>query len=253
MKNNKDILLKKRRYSWLILILFLLTVIAAAYAYKQTKFHQGSVKSNQNIVNDPNKNTIITDYAVIPVQIVPIRAKTVITIPFLPPKNRVEVWLSLILKDSEQINFLMSHPDLNDLNWSYVGNDTYTLFQKEKHFDSVEQFLENIPKDKNIEADPQLITNYPQLQNAAKDLAQKIDFNSVDYILTTFRPFYYENNWSVFKTIVDTSSALVQEDKLMMTLTMAGVSENNPFVFNRIYVDYLQSNNQPNTQQMGIQ
>ncbi len=198
-------------------------------------------------------NIITSDFAVIPTEIVPDRKKTVITIPFKPPKERTEVWLSLRLNNEKIVSSLMSHPDLNTLSWEYVGNDRYTLFQKQKLYQSIEEFISNPPPNAKIQADPDIIREGLLSGDNVTELASLIDTNTLDYILTTYKPHYMENEWNVFKSIFDASDAYIDKETMFWTLTMKGVSPSNPFIFKWVYVDYLQPPGQNNVQQMRIQ
>jgi len=71
-----------------------------------------------------------------------------------------------------------------------------------------------------------------------KPLAAKIDFEQLDYILTTFKPFYYQNQWSVFKTTINTSDAFISDDNMYLEFFIKGISDSNPFIFEQVYVDY---------------
>jgi hypothetical protein len=233
------------------IILFFSSIGIVTYAYRQS---QPQAPIDTGKVRETSEGNIITnDFAVIPTQIVPFRKKTVITIPFKPPKERVEVWLSLRLKDEGLINSLMSHPDLNSLTWEYVGNDRYTLYQKNKSYATVETFLKDPPKDATVQADPDIIKAQVLSSGNISELASTIDLNQVDYILTSYKPHYIENEWRVFKSVFDATDAYINEDTMYWTLTMKGVSVSNPFIFKRVFVDYSQPANQNNIQQIRIQ
>lgn len=241
LDNKFRFLIKKPKKSTLIFIaVFFILIIGALYAYNR---NQGQSEIDLGkVIETKNGNIINNDFAIIPTKIVPNRKKTVVTIPFIPPKERVEVWLSLRLNNEKLINTLMSHPDLNKINWGYVSSERYTLFQKNKNFNNIDDFLKNIPDDAQIQADPDIVMELLSNYSNASKLAAEINFNEVDYILTTYKPFYKENKWSVFKSVFDASDAFVDKDTIFWTLSMKGVSPSNPFVFEHIYVDYLQDN-----------
>ena len=252
ISNKIRILPKTPQKSTLIFILaFILLTSIVLYSYNRNE-PQSDIDLGK-VVETKDGNIINNDFAVIPTKIVPNRKKTVITIPFIPPKDRVEVWLSLRLNDEKLINSLMSHPDLNTLKWDYASSDRYTLFQKSKQFDSIEDFLINIPENARIQADPDVLTDSLSSYPNATELSSNINFDEVDYILTTYKPFYKGNKWSVFKSVFDASNAYIDNDTMFWTLSMKGVSSSNPFVFQHVYVDYLQDNKSNDIQPIRIQ
>lgn len=228
--------IKQNARSLLFFLLFLLSLGLIVYGYK--RYQVRKLSPNAQVLNSKTKNIMTTEYAIIPVKTVAQRNKTIITIPFIPPKERVEVWLSLRLNNELKQNMLMSHADLNKLDWDHVGNDSLTLFQKSKTFDNIDDFIQNPPLDKKIEADPDLIITLFQNNPAIKPLSAKIDLENTDYILTTYRPFYTQNQWSVFKTTIDATDAFVDKDSMFMEFLAKGISETNPFIFEQVYIDY---------------
>jgi len=219
------------------LFIFLASLAGISYAYRQQQ-SRGVQKGSTQIVNSPTHNILTTEYAIIPVKSFNDRKNTKITIPFIPPKGQLEVWLSLRLNDEKKMHFLMSHADLNQLDWDYVSNNNLTLFQKNKSYDSIDDFIQNIPVDSAIQADESLIEKYFQGYENAKPLDKKLDKNTVDYILTSYRPFYFKNKWSVFETTIDATDAFIDKDTLFMEFNIQGISEENPLAFEQIYVDY---------------
>jgi len=239
---DKEFMLKKilnhPRFKLILLFGFFIgSLLIVIYAYRQQQY-RGTQRGSAQILDSKTKNILTTEYALIPVNSLSGRTKASITIPFVPPQGQIEVWLSLRLNDDKKQNYLMSHADLNTLNWPSVSNESYTLFQKNKKYNSVEEFLSNLPQDSLIQADPDIITQYFAGNDLIKPLAAKIDFEQLDYILTTFKPFYYQNQWSVFKTTINTSDAFISDDNMYLEFFIKGISDSNPFIFEQVYVDY---------------
>jgi hypothetical protein len=76
------------------------------------------------------------------------RDKTFVSIPFRFPEESSDqpLWLLLLLDDGDHLLRLIHHPQLANLNWSSVNsNNEVFLYQRQKNYASIDQFLQNPP------------------------------------------------------------------------------------------------------------
>jgi hypothetical protein len=215
--------------------LVLVAIVIIGFLYTKTQDPNNQLKNKYK-----DAQIIIDEFAIFSTQTVPIKERTQIKISFVPPENSTEVWLSLDLNGNKNKNILISHPTLNELDWSRIGNLSYTLFQKNQQFENVEDFLKNPPKDSHIQADPQLIEEGLISVELASPLEFDINVDEVDYILTTYRPHYLEDDYHIYETVIDATQALETDGQLSWAFYMKNVSQENPFILKGVNINYSQ-------------
>lgn len=225
-----------------VVLLFLIVLITlSAIFYNISKNKDVKNSNNQNEENAIQK--IPSEMAYFRTEVENIRVKTEVKIKYRLPEKQSAVWFGFFPdKDINRPVYLINHPIFNDLNWEKVDNSEYTLFQRSKNYDSVEEFLSNPPIDKKIIVDS-VIYEYGVLKTD-NVLKLENDFfeigDDIYYILTTFHKPYKDGDWLVFERIIDASGAFIEDDKMTWYLQLIGVSENNPFFMNGVHVDFIQ-------------
>ena len=139
------------------------------------------------------------------------QTKTQVYIPFSFKTDSFPLVLGYKLEDQSLKEFLIFHPQLSFINWNAIVDGDITLYQKEKKYDSISEFLKN--PSGNIAAENNLKKKYPQLNADLIHFSNDtpIDFEKYDYILSTQVHLSQSNATYYYKNIIDTSDALLDE------------------------------------------
>jgi hypothetical protein len=181
---------------------------------------------------------ITTEDAIFSTQIRELPETISITLPFKFETDPFPIWLDL--KASDNFAFpvmtrLVHHPLLSSLNWPMLMNETLTLFQKQKTYDSIDAFIQNPPSKSKIYADSQLINRY---QLSAENVDQVYSTSDADYILTTYKPPLTENGYLVYLTEYDAGNVHLTSDNLLSWHLRAPLATVSAYFVGQIFVDY---------------
>lgn len=164
--------------------------------------------------------------------------KTFVSVPFKFEAEKFPVWLNLSVKTGEEeITFLLYHPMITGLDWDYVEEDEVRLYQRNKKFKSVADFLKN-PPDDGLAADDSIVVKSKYEKLYGQNLNQLETLDGIDYILTTNKTTLLDTGLYAFETIFDARGALLNNDQLSWYLEASGASEENPLYLDTIHVDY---------------
>jgi hypothetical protein len=174
------------------------------------------------------------------------RNKTFISIPYRFDKEPLTLWLSLETQaHTPKIVRLMTHPTLTKISWPYFTDNNFTLYQKQKKYTNLADFIKNPPPQSVIMADPTL-KNLPLFKSVKlidlPDDPQAINLNQVDYILTSYLPKQRsEREVTFYEAIIDATTAAPDSNNSLSWLILAPLAtEANPFYLGNIHVDYRQ-------------
>lgn len=166
---------------------------------------------------------------------------TFVSIPFSFTSSPQPLWLFLETQSGiPRIGRLIYHPYLASLAWPTVTDGPITLYQKEKRFNSVADFLKNPPA-AGILIDPALsvLPKYSNLNTNLIPESGELDLKAHDYILTTYAPARFETDLNYYETIIDATSAQPNKNGELVWLIFApDASESLPYSLGNIHVDY---------------
>jgi len=111
--------------------------------------------------------------------------------------------------------FPLEFQKLDKLDWDKVSNDELTLYQKTKRFASIEEFLDDLPRDGRI-ALYNLDLEIPDRERYILTiLNSKTDLDHVSYILTDYREPEIEGIWKIGETEFEISRENFELGKLI--------------------------------------
>lgn len=174
------------------------------------------------------------------------RDQTFVSIPFRFPNESSDqpLWLLLLLENNDHLLRLIHHPQIADLTWSSVESNGVILFQRQKNYASLDQFLQNPPAKNTLLLDESLKdqTWFTDLSGTlVNPQNHDITLDQFDYILTYYQPPRTENDWYIFETILDASRAQVNiKEELVWEINAPQATLDSPYLLGTIHVDYRQ-------------
>lgn len=168
------------------------------------------------------------------------RDRTQVSFPFAFNGEPTHLWLGFEPEDvSQRTNILVSHPQLINLTWPVVENESLSLFQREPTYASVEEFLAEPPALDEVRIDSFLKWKYPQFEDAqVTDF--DIDMDKTNYILTTYRHWDSDQGVYYFDQIVDASTAKIIDDQIQWHVRAPSLSEGQSYLSGHVQVNYIQ-------------
>lgn len=167
------------------------------------------------------------------------RNKTQVTIPFSFKDNQPQILTFGFSTPEGTKEYLVYHPQLEGITWSSVTNGELTLYQRSKTYESVEQFIENPPTEGFV-VDPILHQRYEQLQDSPTTNSP-FEFESTEFILTTYKPSIVQGNAYYYQTVIDASQALLDtQNQIEWFIRAPQVTEENPYYLGNLDINYLQ-------------
>jgi len=238
VKNNK----KKITPNKLVLIVSLAVFVSLGLLAGVTMGEVKQVDPGQKSVREPgvlvdHNEFMVTFWAKLLLK----RDRTQILIPFAFDGPTQILLLGFTpTKNEHRSDRLISHPFLMDLNWEKVSSGELFLYQREKKFGSIEEFLTNLPPVEKIAADGLLMDRYPEIVGSASTYSKE-DLSQVDYILTTFNKPELVNGVWYWEGIIDATGARISEDKSVEWYIKAPLAEENRnYKLGSIKIEYLQ-------------
>lgn len=171
-----------------------------------------------------------------------IKNKTKVTVTYIPPQKYTRIWLELAVnKGAKPVRVLLSHPQLDQLDWKKLETTDYTLFQKEFTYKSIKDFLENPPRDKKIFLDPDSFVNkvIPITDNVL-EMTNVIDLDSTDIILARYHQPLRQDRYFISENIVNASDALVKDGKLSWFINIPAISNSDSWYIKDVKINYYQ-------------
>lgn len=183
---------------------------------------------------------IINPTAVFSSKIFMDRSSTYVGIPIKFDDHLKESWLTLVSSPSAQpSDFLMTHPQLEHLDWTYVHRGVIYLYQRQKQYDSIEDFMANPPPINQVAMDPGIKTldYYKDVEGYPIDSAFRLE--AVNYLLTTYIPPIIMDDGFFYKNFIDASVGIVDsDDNLSWRITVPDTSSASAFYLGQIHIDY---------------
>jgi hypothetical protein len=168
------------------------------------------------------------------------RNKTYIGIPFKYESGIQITWLTLQSSSSATpTEWLVAHPNLNNLTWSSINDGTIYLYQKKKQYNSMADFLKNPPPPNLLVIDEsvQQVSTYSGVKGTP--LYETFNPNDYDFILTTFIRSEQNGNELYYENIVDASLGYISaNDKLTWEISVPSATESAAYSIGEIHVDY---------------
>jgi hypothetical protein len=221
-----------------ILPVFLIGALLVGY-YFFDKYQENNKQIEAEEAKKEEGQTIISSNALFQAKVEQIRERTIVKIRYQPPKNPTPIYLSFEPDEGlERPVITVMHPIFDSLNWPSVSNTQYTLFQREKIFDSVESFLGNPPQESYIITDPALLDKKIIRSDKVAELQDNLSIEGTDYILTTYHKPFEEDGWMVYEALVDATNAYVGDGKMTWMMSMPNISEENPLRLNGIDITF---------------
>ncbi|MFC1653316.1 hypothetical protein ACFL1M_00525 [Patescibacteria group bacterium] len=215
--------------SQLLIILFALIGIVFFAISKPRK----SEKSNQNF----KMNRHFQNFVFFNTEVIGNQDRTQIYIPFSFEKKHIDLWFGYYLEEKQPKEWLIYHPQLFNLSWDKILENEISLYQKEKKYESVKDFLENPSGE--IYADTYIIGEYERLD--AKPLYTDLNLEEIDYIITTEIPVRFDNGTFYYENIINSTEAVRNsDDQVKWYIRAPSATEDNAFYLGNIDITYLQ-------------
>jgi hypothetical protein len=241
-KKVKRKIVNQTSFDWSLLHTVIILTVMAVVGITREFYHDVLIAPPTQQV--ANYKKIIQPNAIFYSQTFLSRNKTFITFPFKFDAKPQPLWLTLQAQIGQPaIQRLVMHPMLYELSWRRLESDTLSLYQRERTYSSVEDFLKNPPANKEMRIDDPVITITGGL---FKDVA-KIDENTlgvpdtVGYILTSYKPPLEKDGWFHYEAILNAETAQANaNNELVWHLQAPKATEENPFYLGDIHIDYRQ-------------
>lgn len=228
-------------------ILAFITLIFLSIWQKEEilKLAQSSPLSKIFIKAEPvsDLQKIMDNQAFFDTEIVPIRQRTFIKITYIKPESPSILVLNLQMdEEGHGRNFIISDPTLDNLSWNYFEDEQFSLFQKEKKYTSIKNFLENFSPEDKILVDENIQEQFPDFNKFPIFSSQDIELENYDIIFTAYHRSYSEDDRQIWQIMTDTSQAYVEENKIFWRLIMPEIGPQNPIQL-KIDINYAQPGN----------
>ena len=143
-------------------------------------------------------------------------------------------------QENTQVAHLISHPQLDDLNWSSIQTEDLTLYQKSSNYNSIDEFLKNPPEISKTIVDDLLLQDHPQLEGAS-NTESTFPLEEFDYILTTYKKPEIQDNIYYAKTIFKIDNAELNENQEIQWFVRAPqADQENKYLLGNINVNYIE-------------
>ena len=234
---------------------------------KQNQFHendQTTTDSSQPQTIQTSNGKIISTQGLIyiPGQVAnfsvdanPLRVRTKIRLTYLKPPQPAPIRLHLPMTYGiDPLYKLVDHPIFHNMKWSMIQNEDFSLYQKQPQFETIDQFLNANLSDQKILFDVTIPDDIKQQLDKGQEFNEDYPENyeqEYDFVFTSYKPSIIKDNFYVFETIVDTTQALIKDNKMTFSIYANKVSKQNPLYMKEISVDFVQPGNiinQPQTQ-----
>jgi hypothetical protein len=224
--------------SWPILIAFAIVAsIGLAIHYENSRPEQNDQPKTQS----GNWQKVTTQQAVFTTQIFLARDLTYVLIPIKFDSNPQTIWLNFDATPSAQpAQLLVTHPHLSQLeSWNHIAEKTIHLYQKEKTYTTLDEFIKNPPRQNVILADPAIIALSRFSSLRTTPLSENTTLEGIEYVLTTFTNPQFKEGAYWYENTVDASYGVISDkNSLAWGLLAPNVSETNPYYLGEIHVDY---------------
>lgn len=132
---------------------------------------------------------------------------------------------------------LITHPLLNNLDWSRISENGISLYQRNDTYSSIQELKLNPPPSQRIAADSAAMAK----ENFAVTSLENIStLDDIDYILTTYQPKQQDGNWHLFDQRFNLTQAYDNQGYLEGSIYFTNQDSTNPFLLGTIHVDYAQ-------------
>ena len=227
-----------------VVLLFVLTVTGVFAGLSQNNF-QISVESSTPQVNYQSKSSLeskIQNFVYFYSTVFLDRSKTKVTIPYSYDTPQAPILFLGFAPDSAstKIEFLFSHPAINQLTWDRKKSGDVSLYQKRPTYASVSEFINDLPEPDVIVVDPTLKDDYPNLKGLATT-EDPIDLDRTEFILTKYLDSFESNGVYYLQDTIDASTATLNDKNQIEWFVRAPqASSEQPYLLGHISVDYLQ-------------
>ena len=148
------------------------------------------------------------------------------------------------INPKERIDILFSHPQLNNLDWSYISNNQSInqlhLYQRQQTYKTFDEFINNPPTPNKLAIDQFLVSEYP-LFKTSTITTQPLDIESLDFILTTYTHPTPVSDHLVSKSTIDVSSARINDnDEIEWYIKQIQSENRTTYYLGNIDIEYLQ-------------
>lgn len=228
--------------NWEFLTLILCTLLALGGLIHEFYFSfKPTAKTNQA---DTSVKKVIQPNAFFYTEVLLDRKKTYLTFPFRFEKEPLTMRLSLLTKvNHPPIERLIMHPLLYSLDWKTLTTKDLTLYERSERYTSVDSFLQNPPAEAMVLFDPTAANLIPGKFSHSPTLTDNqttID-NSINYILTTYKPVTGTNGWFAYEAELNTETAEENvHHELVWQLQVPLASEQAPYYLGEVHVDFRQ-------------
>jgi hypothetical protein len=168
--------------------------------------------------------------------------KTRVVIPYrFDPGSEQILWVGFNPKSTDKLkSYLVYHPELAKMKWNRIDEGEIHLYQIKKKYQSVTQFMQNLPDMNRVATDPLLKEKYPSLKSAINiDDNDNFRLEKVDFILTTFLPSEEQDGLWYYENIIDATSAKLDDaNQIYWFIKAPDVTLNKPYYLGTIHVGF---------------
>jgi hypothetical protein len=167
------------------------------------------------------------------------KSKTQVTIPLRFTSTPKELWLVI---EQETGNYpakiLISHPVLNQINWTKISDGYHYLWQKKPTYQTIAEFTNRLPPNSQLLIDSSLQGFYQKTISGTL-LTETTDINDYDYIFTTFPGVTGSQNQIISTSTLDASFATKDpQNKYTWRIESKDASPDNPYYLGPINIGY---------------
>ena len=235
------------------IVKFLTIIILILGLYLENKSITSKYPNQQPVEssNIPELKKVESKYVVFYTDaFLPKKDNSIVKFPYKFDIPHQELWLSVqVNPDSPPIIILVDHPIFANLDWQSITDGDLTLFQKNKKFDSIDQFLYSPPSKEKVIADPHLIYDLKIVEGV--NFVPLINWTGsydFDYFLTTYKPSQERNGYLYFESKVDLTHAMITpcvdtescKERITWKLDMPNGGEKNPLHIGTVHLDQRQ-------------
>ena len=209
------------------------------------------VKIQNAGVNRPEMQKVESKYILFHTNAyLPKKDNSIVKFPYKFESEHQELWLSVQVKPGTQpVIILVDHPIFNKLNWRKIVTESLVLYQEIPKYTSIDEFLEKVPSQEIVIADPHLIYELGIIQGPnvrpLSDWDENLDFK---YFLTTYHEPEIRPNYLWFESKIDLTNAMESpcptemgcKEQITWKLDMPDGGAGNPLHIGMIHVDQRQ-------------
>ena len=170
------------------------------------------------------------------------RSQTAIRFEFIPTVSHLPFYLDIKRGGTSEPLALVSHPLLDTLHWHFVAGNGISLYQLSSDFQTVDDFLANLPPTQQVSADQVAVRQANLKPDQYLNLDTLHAIGNVKYILTSYIPSQPDGDWLQFDRTFDLSKVDIDKERINGDLFFPGdeLTTHEPLLLGEVHIDYKQ-------------